>query len=119
MNEVNENESNWLSNPYVLIGGALLIYWIISRRKLLKSNPNANKSISDLQKSSFINETAKKHKVPRELVKDAQKMDKKQLAHAILDNQKMINSTKMSNDERKNILRMVDYLESELEKKMK
>ena len=45
-------------------------------------------------------------------------MSKVELAETIIDNQKMLNKTKMSNDERKHVLRMVDYLEVELDKKM-
>lgn len=117
----NQSGAGYLNNPYVLIGGALIIYWIISRRKILGSNPNANSSISDLESSSFNGQAeylSKKFRVPKKLVKDTQKMSTKEIAQTILDNQKMINKTKMSNDERKHILRMVDYLEYELEKKM-
>lgn len=120
MNEQGTN--SYLNNPYVLLGGVLIFYWWYSRRNILKSNPNANSSISDLEASSFtgarIKMTAKKHRVPEKLVRDVIKMDKKEIAQMIIDNQKMINQTKMSNDERKHILKMVDYLEIELEKKM-
>ena len=44
---MNETEnSGYLSNPYVLIGTALLIYWYIQRRNLIRNNENALKSIS-------------------------------------------------------------------------
>lgn len=109
-----------LSNPYVLIGGALLIYWFFTRRNIIKKNKNASKSIDEL--SSFdgnqINYLCKKYGVPAKLVKDVQKMNKKELATAILDNQKMINKSKMSNDEKNTILKMIDYMEYELDKKM-
>jgi hypothetical protein len=44
-------------------------------------------------------------------------MSKKQLAEMIITNQKMLNQTKMSNDERTYILLMVEYLETELDNK--
>lgn len=114
--------SNFLSNPYVLIGGALIVYWYLSRRKILKGNPNADKSLSFIEKNSLskiqVDATAKKYRVPKKLVKDVQQMKKKDLAQMIIDNQNMLNKTKMSNDERNHVLRMVDYLEVELDKRM-
>ncbi len=121
MNETTEN--GYLSNPYVLIGGALLVYWFIQRRNLIAKNENALKSVSllDNEESSsfnaFVESEARKYKVPTQLVKDAKKMSKKECAKAILDNQKMINNTKMSQDERQGVLRMVDYLEDKLDEK--
>lgn len=116
-----QGQTNYLSNPYFLIGGALLIYWFYSRKKIVNENPNATSSFAELESSSFKNSVeylSKKFKVPKQLVKDTKKMNKKEIATAILDNQKMINKTKMSNDERRHILAMVDYLEYELAKKM-
>jgi hypothetical protein len=123
MNE--STNTNYLSNPYVLIGGVLIAYWFFQRKKIIRSNKDATKSITLIEKekqkeasfNSFIEEEAKKNGVPIKLVRDAQEMSKKDVARMILDNQKMINSTKMSNDERRHILRMVDYLENELDKK--
>lgn len=121
MNETNEN--GYMSNPYVLIGGALLIYWFIQRRNLIRANENSIKSLAllDNENSSsfnaFVESEARKYKVPTQLVKDAKKMSKKECAKAILDNQKMINKTKMSQDERQGVLNMVDYLEVQLDKK--
>jgi hypothetical protein len=116
-----QGQPNYLSNPYFLLGGALLIYWFYSRKKILAENPNATSSFNDLESSSFENSVeylSKKFRVPKQLVKDTKKMSKKQIATTIIDNQKMINKTKMSNDERKHILGMVEYLEYELDKKM-
>jgi len=121
MNETNEN--GYLSNPYVLIGGALLIYWFIQRRNLIRANENSLKSLAllDNENSSyynaFVKSEARKYKEQTQLVKDAKKMSKKECAKAILDNQKMINKTKMSQDERQGVLNMVDYLEIQLDKK--
>lgn len=121
---MNETEnSGYLSNPYVLIGTALLIYWYIQRRNLIRNNENALKSISLLDNESnssfnaFVESEAKKYNVPKELVRDARKMSKKECAKTILDNQKMINNTKMSNDERQSVLNMVSYLEDKLDEK--
>jgi hypothetical protein len=121
---MNETEnSGYLSNPYVLIGTALLIYWYIQRRNLIRNNKNALKSISlfdsesNYSFNSFVESEARKYNVPKQLVKDAKKMSKKECAKAILDNQKMINKTKMSQDERQGVLNMVDYLEVQLDKK--
>ena len=124
MHEVNEGKSlsQYLSNPFVLIGLGALVYWYFSRRNLLRENPNINPSIRfiDGDSSNFIGNAqskAKKHRVPVELVKDVEKMSKKEVAKMIISNQEMCNKTKMSNDERHQILNMVSYLEFELDNK--
>jgi hypothetical protein len=111
--------TNYLTNPYVLIGASILLYWWLKKREIIKANPNASKSVKALEQKRTIElqATAKENKVPIKLVKDVQGMSKKQVAEMIISNQKMINSTKMSNDERKQILNMVDYLETELDNK--
>jgi hypothetical protein len=115
--------SQYLGNPYVLMGIALVVYWYFSRKKLIYENPNLSPSIKflDGDKSNFVNSAenkAKKHKVPLQLVKDCEKMNEKEIAKIIIDNQNMINKTKMSNDERNEMLKMVNFLESELDTKM-
>lgn len=124
MNEVSEGKSlsAYLGNPFVLMGIGALVYWYYSRRKLLKYNPNINPSIRfiDGDNSNFLGNAqsqAKKHNVPLELVKDVDKMDKKQVAQMILSNQEMLNKTKMPNDERNQMLNMITYLEFELDNK--
>jgi hypothetical protein len=124
MNEVSEGKSlsAYLGNPFVLIGIGALVYWYFSRRKLLKNNPSINPSIRfiDGDNSNFLGNAqskAKKHNVPLQLVQDVEKMDKKEVAKMILSNQDMINKTKMSNDERHQLLNMVSYLEFELDNK--
>jgi hypothetical protein len=111
--------TNYLTNPYVLIGGSIILYWFLKKREIIKANPNASKSVKALEQKRTIEiqATAKENKVPVQLVKDVQAMTKKQVAEMIISNQKMMNSTKMSNDERKQILNMVDYLENELDNK--
>ena len=111
--------SSYLSNPLVLIGGGILVLWFFKRRGIFKSNPNAFKSVKALEQKRRleIQAKAKENKVPLKLVEDVQKMTKKEVAQMIIDNQKMLNATKMSNDERKQILIMVDYLEKELDNK--
>jgi hypothetical protein len=121
MNETSQN--NYLTNSYVLIGSALLIYWFIQKRNLVNKNLNKIESASNLyyenSKSfnAFIASESKQYKVPKQLVIDAKKMSKKECAQTILDNQNMINKTKMSQDERQSILNMVDYLENKLDEK--
>ena len=44
-------------------------------------------------------------------------MDKKEVAKMILINQDMMNKSKMPNDERHQMLKMVSYLEFELDNK--
>lgn len=115
--------SQYLSNPYVLMGIALVVYWYFSRKKLIYENPNLSPSIKflDGDKSNFVNSAqnkAKKHNVPLQLVQDCEKMNAKEIAKIIIDNQNMINKTKMSNDERNEMLKMVNFLESELDTKM-
>jgi len=111
--------ASYLKSPYVLIGGAVILYWFFKRREIFKENPSAFKSVNALNQQRTIEAqaTAKEHKVPLKLVKDVQSMNKKQVAEMIISNQKMLNSTKMSNDERKQILNMVEYLEYELDNK--
>jgi hypothetical protein len=111
--------TNYLSNPFVLIGGGIVILWFFKRKGIFKSNPNAFKSVKALEQKRRleIQAKAKENKVPEKLVEDVQKMNKKEVAEMILSNQKMLNTTKMSNDERKQILVMVDYLENELDNK--
>lgn len=111
--------ANYLSNPFVLIGGSILIYWFLKRKSIIKDNPLALRSVKALeQKRRLEYQTiAKENGVPVKLVEDVAKLTKKQVAQMILDNQKMLNETKMSNDERKSIFKMVDYLEKELDNK--
>jgi hypothetical protein len=111
--------ASYLSNPYVLIGGSILIYWFLKRNSIIKDNPLALRSVKSLeQKRRLENQTiAKENGVPVKLVEDVAKMNKKEVAEMIISNQKMVNATKMSNDERKSILQMVDYLEKELDNK--
>ena len=53
---MNETEnSGYLSNPYVLIGTALLIYWYIQRRNLIRNNENALKHIGASQAMMKVN----------------------------------------------------------------
>lgn len=115
--------SQYLGNPYVIMGIALIVYWYFSRKKLLYENPNLSPSIKfiDSDKSNFVNSAetkAKKYRVPLQLVKDCEKMNEKEIAKIIIDNQNMINKTQMSNDERNEIMKMVNFLESELDNKM-
>ena len=111
--------ASYLSNPYVLIGGSILIYWFLQRKSIIKDNPLALRSVKALeQKRRLEYQTiAKENGVPVKLVEDVAKMNKKEVAEMIISNQKMVNATKMSNDERKSILKMVDYLEKELDNK--
>jgi hypothetical protein len=112
----------YLRNPYVLIGLVGIGFWFWKRDKIMKSQPNANDTIDNLDSASkftgtMIEDKAKKFGVPTQLVKDTQKMSKRDCAKTIISNQQMLNATKMSNDERSHILKMVDYLEYELERK--
>ena len=111
--------TNYLTNPYVLIGGSIILYWFLKKREIIKANPNASKSVKALEQKRTIEiqAIAKENKVPVKLVKDVQTMSKKKVAEMIISNQNMLNETKMSNDERKQILNMVDYLETELDNK--
>lgn len=108
----------YLKNPYILAGGIAIAYWFSKR----KSNESDKKSIiekafSPIEKKEDLSELAKEYKVPLKLVEDTQKMDTKEIAKTIISNQKMLNETKVSNDERNHILKMIDYMEYELAKK--
>lgn len=111
--------TNYLTNPYVLIGGSIIVYWFLKKREIIKANPNASKSVKALEQKRTIEiqAIAKENKVPVKLVKDVQTMSKKKVAEMIISNQNMLNETKMSNDERKQILNMVNFLETELDNK--
>jgi hypothetical protein len=91
----------------------------LKRNSIIKDNPLALRSVKSLeQKRRLETQTiAKENGVPVKLVEDVAKMNKKEVAEMIISNQKMVNATKMSNDERKSILQMVDYLEKELDNK--
>jgi len=111
--------TSYLTNPYVLIGGSIIVYWFLKKREIIKATPNASKSVKALEQKRTIElqATAKENKVPLKLVKDVQGMSKKQVAEMIISNQKMMNTTKMSNDERNQLLNMVNFLETELDNK--
>ena len=124
---MNKRYFNW----YVIIGGIGLGYyawkkWKLNKVKLKKPTTTTTTIKSEVtpstesdEHSEFvknnIEEVAKANKVPKKLVVDCAKMDIKKLARNILVNQRMLNREKMSNDERNHILRMIDYMETELE----
>lgn len=112
----------YLKNPFLIAGGIAIAYWFSKRKK----NGNSKKSIIEkafspiekpLKEKLDLKEVAKEYKVPLSLVEDAQKMDIKECAKTIISNQKMLNESKVSNDERNQVLAMIDYLEFELAKK--
>lgn len=107
-----------------MIGLLGLGYFFYKRKKLKKQNINFNKPIAELKDAIGMSEDddsvdtkaiAKENSVPEKLVKDVLAMGKKKLARAILVNQEMLNREKMDNDERNHILKMVAYMEQELE----
>ena len=115
----------YLKNPYVLVGLLGIGYFSWKRKKLKNQNIDFNKPLSEIKDvigmsddSVDTKSIAKENKVPEKLVKDVMSMGKKKLARAILVNQEMLNREKMDNDERNHILKMVDYMEQELEKIM-
>lgn len=105
----------YLKNPYVIIGLLGLGYWYMSSKKLKKANSNVDKPIEEVD--SVAQDEARVNGVPLKLVNDVKTMGKKKLARNILVNQQMLNREEMSNDERTHILKMIDYMEKELEKK--
>ena len=113
----------YLKNPYILLGLAGLGYWYTKRNK---SEVDSKKSMLEKafekkeEKTNSkvdVDALAKEYKVPKKLVEDAQKMDIKEVAKTIISNQKMLNESKVNNDERNQVLKMIDYLEFELAKK--
>jgi len=123
---------DYLRNPYIIIGLIGCGYYVYKRYKLNKVKPTKTttttitKDTTTKQESSneesnlsFVDESvrkvAKANGVPRKLVKDVAKMPTKKLARTILVNQRMLNREKMSNDKRNHILKMIAYMESELE----
>ncbi len=106
----------YLKNPYVIVGLLGLGYWYMQRKKLKKANSNVDKSVSELD-SSETKDEAQANGVPLKLVQDVKTMSKTKLARNIIVNQQMLNREEMSNDERTHILKMIDYMEKELEKK--
>ena len=115
----------YLKNPYVVLGLIGLGYFVWKRQELKKKNKNIDKPVTEIDgslseeqaKSIDTKLIAKENKVPEKLVIDVLQMGKKKLARNILVNQEMLNREEMSNDERNHILKMVDYMEQELEKK--
>jgi|TARA_R100000900_G_C3250909_1_gene147296 hypothetical protein len=111
----------YLKNPFVVLGLIGIGYYFVQKRKILKKTPKAKQSVKEIDEKGLsqdeIEKRAKENKVPMSLITDCEKMNKKDIARTILANQKMLNEEKMSNDERNHILKMVDYLEKELEKR--
>ena len=105
----------YLKNPYVIVGLIGLTYFYIQRKKLKKTNSNVDKPIDEID--NINKDEARANGVPVKLVNDVKLMGKKKLARTILVNQQMLNREKMSNDERTHILKMIDYMEKELDKK--
>lgn len=105
----------YLKNPYVIVGLIGLTYWFVQKRKLVEANKNVEKSVEELD--NFVKDEARANGVPQKLVEDVKKMGKKKLARNIIVNQQMLNREEMSNDERTHILKMINYMEKELEKK--
>ncbi len=105
----------YLKNPYVIVGLLGLGYWYMQRKKLKKANSNVDKSVEELD--SQTNDEAQANGVPAKLVEDVKSMSKDKLARNIIVNQQMLNREEMSNDERTHILKMIDYMEKQLEKK--
>tara|TARA_R110000772_G_scaffold213523_1_gene324070 strand:- start:70 stop:393 length:324 start_codon:yes stop_codon:yes gene_type:complete len=105
----------YLKNPYVIVGLLGLTYWYMQRKKLKKANSNVDKSVEELD--SETKDEAQANGVPAKLVEDMKSMSKDKLARNIIVNQQMLNREEMSNDERTHILKMIDYMEKELEKK--
>lgn len=113
----------YLKNPYILLGLAGLGYWYTKRNK---SEVDSKKSMLEkafekkeekTDSKVDVDALVKEYKVPKQLVEDAQKMDIKEVAKTIISNQKMLNESKVNNDERNQVLKMIDYLEYELAKK--
>ena len=117
----------YLKSPFVIIGALGIAYYLwksksAKKKAVKKKTPkveNSTKEKSLDEQSSFVQdnvkEVARANKVPTKLVMDVAKMDIKKLARNILVNQRMLNRKKMSNDERNHILKMIDYMEKELE----
>jgi hypothetical protein len=125
----------YLRNPYIVVGLIGCSFYIWKKWKLNKVTPKKTttttakvttkdtKNETDNEKLSFINESVKKvanaNGVPQKLVRDVAKMPTKKIARTILVNQRMLNKEKMSNDKRHHILKMISYMESELEERTK
>jgi len=105
----------YLKNPFVIVGLLGIGYWFMQRKKLKKLNGNVDKPLDEMD--SETQDEARANGVPVKLVNDIKTMGKKKLARNIIVNQQMLNREKMSNDERTHILKMIDYMEKELEKK--
>jgi hypothetical protein len=116
----------YLKSPLVIIGALGIGYYLwkskSTKKKAVKKKAKTKTTSEEEsldEQSSFVQdnvkEVAKANKVPTKLVMDVAQMDIKKLARNILVNQRMLNRKKMSNDERNHILKMIDYMESELE----
>lgn len=119
-------------NWFVIVGGIGLLYYVGKKWKQKKSGTPKKTTTTTTtttikakpipptdEKSDFvkknIEEVALANGVPSKLVVDCAKMPTKKLARNIIVNQRMLNREKMSNDKRNHILKMIDYMENELE----
>ena len=111
----------YLKNPFIIAGAVGIAYWFTKRNKgIVEEKKSIIEKVFEKKendKKVDLDALAKEYKVPLSLVEDAQKMEIKEVAKTIISNQKMLNESKVTNDERNQVLKMIDYLEFELAKK--
>lgn len=102
-----------LKNPYILVGLLGLGYFWYKRKKILKTNPEAKKTIVELEEKESFTEEPEMIKVGKRFVDDVRKMKTQTIQRTIATNKKMLKRARVSTERRKRIKSMLEFLQDE------
>jgi len=106
--------NKYLNNIYVIAGLVGLGFYFYKRRQILAEQPEAEKSIDELEDKEAIEETKDPFDgVPENLKRDVGKMDTRTLKRTIITNQKMLKRARMSDSQKSDIKKALNYLKQE------
>jgi hypothetical protein len=113
-----EEIKKYLSNPFVLAGLVGLGFYLYKRKELLIEQPEAKKSVKELETDSILPTTETEQEdsfdgVPKDLKRDAREMDSQTLKRTIITNQKMLKRARLSDKKREQIKKALNYLKRE------
>jgi len=87
------------------------------RRKVLRENPNADKSVAEVDKMTTIKGKKAKGesdiKVSQEFIDDVASMDKTTLKKTLETNKKMLSRARLNKEKKKQVSDMLKYLQEE------
>lgn len=105
----------YLRNPFILLGGAGLIYYVWQRNKIMKALPKSTKSIPEVEvKANLVDEDSD---LPEEFKKEVDAMSKEEVVKTIEHNAKMMDRARMSEKKREGIERMLKYLKNKYDER--